>query len=63
MADSSYLIEKTESKDKTITTVKMLDYSERVTEIVRLIGGTVSESSINHAKEMLNECENYKANL
>lgn len=63
MADNAYLIEKTEKTDKTVTTIKMLDNDERVNEIVRLIGGTASASSITHAKEMLKDCENYKMTL
>lgn len=54
-ADSHYKIEKTEKDDKTFSTVNKLDDDTRVTEIARMLSGTViTKSSMETAKEMLN---------
>ena len=40
---------------KTKTNLKQLDSSERITEIAEMLGGkTITDSAINHAKELLN---------
>lgn len=52
-ADHHYFINKTTTNNKTSTNIKMLDEAERVTEIARLIGGAVSNHSLEHAKFMM----------
>lgn len=60
-ADNNVLISKTESSDKTITTVKNLDEKGKISEIVRLSGGTSdSASAIQHAKTLLDKAEELK---
>lgn len=53
MADSHYRIEKYVENDKTITTISLLDETESVAEIARLMGGVeITDTVINSAKEM-----------
>ncbi|MBQ4542215.1 MAG: DNA repair protein RecN [Clostridia bacterium] len=50
---SHYYISKAENNGVTRTSLKVLDYENRVREIARIIGGAISDFSINHAKLML----------
>lgn len=53
-ATHHYRIDKKISKERTFTTVKMLSFEERVTEIARLLAGSrITESTLKSAKEML----------
>lgn len=64
MADNHYLIEKTSTKDKTITKLIYLDENSRLNELARLIGGDdKSNFAIPHAKEMLDNANNYKKHV
>lgn len=64
MADNNLLIQKNEVDGKTITTVSTLNKAEKINEIVRLIGGSISsESAISHAKTLISEAEIYKKAL
>ena len=64
MADNNLLIQKNEVDGKTITTVSTLNKAEKVFEIVRLVGGSISsESAISHAKTLISEAETYKQTL
>ena len=64
MADCNLLIKKTESVDKTLTSVKRLDNDEKVIEIVRLIGGDLtSDSAKIHAENMIKLAIDYKNQL
>ena len=57
--DTHYKIEKSESDGKTFSTVKKLDDEERVTEIARMLSGTIiTNSSMETAKELLNLAKN-----
>jgi len=50
-----FKIDKQISKDRTFTTVKQLDFEDRVSEIARLISGIhITETSLKNAREMLN---------
>jgi DNA repair protein RecN (Recombination protein N) len=50
-----FKIDKQISKERTFTTVKQLDFEDRVTEIARLISGIhITETSLKNAREMLN---------
>ncbi|WP_425448586.1 DNA repair protein RecN [Dethiothermospora halolimnae] len=54
MGDSHFLINKIVKDNRTITKVKKLDYSKRVDELSRLLGGVdLTDTTRNHAKEML----------
>ena len=64
MADNNLLIAKTENDLKTFTTVKTLDYNDKVGEIMRLIGGNNQSSSAkNHAIELIDYAKKYKNSL
>jgi len=53
-ADRHYLVEKTPRKGRTVTTVRVLERSERVTELARMVGGaTVTATTRRHAEELL----------
>ncbi len=55
LADIHFVIEKhTNGGDKTNTTVRKLDYDERVNELSRLLGGVdLTDTTKLHAREML----------
>ncbi len=53
-ADNHYFIEKIVFEGRTKTMVKLLNKEDRVKEIARMLGGDkFSETSLNHAKELL----------
>ncbi len=53
-ATHHYRIDKKISKERTFTTVKILSFEERVTEIARLLAGSrITEITLKSAKEML----------
>ena len=53
-ADNHYMIKKRQDSDRTVTEIRLLSIDERVSELARIIDGdNVSETAINHAKEML----------
>ena len=60
--NSHYFIEKNTIDGKTVTNVKQIDGKDRVLEIARLIGGKISEHSIIHAEEMINEGREFYKN-
>ncbi len=56
MADSHYLIEKSEQEGRTISSISLLDDKERVAETARMLGTTgVTEASLRNAKELIEE--------
>ncbi len=57
---TQFLIEKSESQGKTITSVKELDRAERVKEIARLVSGVVSEKALQSAEELLKNAEDFE---
>ncbi len=62
MSDNSIFIEKVEECEKTFTKVRVLENNEKVYEIVRLIGGEVSDiTAKNHAKHLIDEAVAYKS--
>ena len=64
MADNNLLISKTESDNKTVTSVKNLSYEQKVDEVTRLVGGTTdNENARNLAKELIKDADNYKKAL
>ncbi len=61
MADSQYLIEKSERAGRTYTTVNELDQAGRRREIARLIGGdSITETTTASAGELLAAAEGWK---
>ena len=53
-ADNHFSIEKIVFEGRTKTVIKLLDKEERLQEIARMLGGDrLSETSLNHAKELL----------
>ena len=64
MADTNFLIEKTESDDRTVTLVKKLNYDEKVAEIARFLSGDqTNDASIKNAKALIEEQDLYKKSL
>ena len=64
MSDNSYLIYKTETENKTFTSVKKLDKDSKVNEIIRLVGGANdSEVAKLHAVEMIKYADNFKSKI
>lgn len=51
--DNHFYISKSTENEKTRTTLKLLSEEERVYEIARIIGGSISDFSLSHAKLML----------
>lgn len=58
--DTHFLIEKTVVENRTITQVKPLSLEDRIKEVAKLLDGSVSEISLTHAKELLNEIQRMK---
>jgi DNA repair protein RecN (Recombination protein N) len=58
-ADHHYQVEKVVRKGRTVTTVHVLDRSEQVTELARMVGGTsVTTATRRHAEELLLASQN-----
>lgn len=58
--DSNFKIEKVEKDGITATTVKKLSLEEKVIEIARMLGDGKSETSLEHAKEIITNANKYK---
>ncbi len=63
MADARYLISKTSSNNDTITSIQQLSSPDGEKEVARLSGGEDSDTSIAHARELINRCQSYKAKM
>lgn len=64
MADNNLLIEKREEGDKTLTSVKKLDFEEKTYEIVRLVGGDKNnKTAVQLANDLIENAQNYKNSL
>lgn len=64
MADTHFLIKKSESGDRTFTEVKKLDREGRKREIARLHGGdNISATTLKSAEEQLDAASDFKAGL
>ena len=60
LADSHYLISKSDVDGRTESKVELLDYDGRVSEVARILGGiNITDSQINAAKEMIEEGREY----
>lgn len=55
VADRHYLIQKQSGVAKTVIDLRLLDEQERIRELARMLSGSLSETSIQHAKELLNK--------
>ncbi len=62
-ADSSFKILKTENNGNTSTNILPLDYNGKLNEIVRIIGGEGSNSSLEHAKDLVNKADEFKKSI
>lgn len=61
LADSHYFISKKTDKGKTVTTIKRLEDEERVEEMARLLGGVdVTNTTLDHAREMISMSKKFK---
>ena len=63
MADNNLLIEKHELNNDTFTTVKLLDNQEKITEIMRLVGGVNSNSAKELAVELIDNSNLFKKSI
>lgn len=64
IGDAHYLVQKTVKEEKTGSTVIRLDQQGRVLELSRLVGGAQDdESSLSHARHMLESAERAKQQL
>ena len=64
MSDNEFLIEKTESDGKTLTSVVELNEQAQKREIVRLLGGSEGdEFALKHAEELLKQAKEYKKSI
>lgn len=52
MADSHYLIEKQIRQERTVTDIKRLSKEESLSELSRLLGGSVTQAAMTNAREM-----------
>lgn len=62
MADTHFLIKKLSDENSTTTSLKKLTGEDRIFEVARLAGGDSSVSA-QHAKEMIERAENFKATI
>lgn len=62
-ATTHYYINKATTGGKTQTYIKELSNQERINEVARLIGGTISSFSLDHARFMLNARDNFLKSL
>ncbi len=54
LGDFHFAVEKVESKNRVVSSIKMLDETERVNEVAKLMSGeNITEASINGAKELM----------
>ena len=60
IADSNYLISKRRQGEKMATEVSRLEYEEKIAEVSRLSGGTNTQSSFAHAKELIEKADRAK---
>lgn len=58
--DNNFKIEKTEKDGITATSVRKLSSDEKVSEIARMLGNGKSETSLEHAKEIILSANKYK---
>lgn len=64
MADTNFFIEKTEKDGRTITNVKKLTSDEKINEIARFLSGEkITDTSKEHAKQLINEQLIYKSTI
>ncbi len=53
LADHHLLVTKKEGKDSTLLSIDIISEQERVKEIARMLSGSVTETSLKHAEELL----------
>jgi len=61
--DANYKIEKYDENNVTITSVKRLSEEEKVFEISRMLSGSVNNTSLDHAREIIDSSYGYKVYL
>ncbi len=62
-SDALYKIEKSDDGVNTSTCVTMQNYDGKIKEVLRLTGGNLGDSSIEHAKQLIENAENYKNSI
>lgn len=62
LADTHFLIDKTSKENKTRTSIKKLAENERIEEMARILGGVdLTDTTLKHAKEMIEMSKNIKS--
>ncbi len=56
-ADSHFLVEKADTGERTVSTIRNIEGEERVREIARLLSGDTSAISLEHARSLLSEVD------
>jgi len=59
--DINFKIEKYDENNMTVTSVRRLDEDSKVQEIARMLSGNNSETSINHARELITMARGFKS--
>ncbi|MEJ2292009.1 MAG: DNA repair protein RecN [Deinococcales bacterium] len=54
-ADAQYSVTKAEAGERTVTRVSRLDHNARLEELARMLSGGVTEASLRHAEELLEQ--------
>jgi len=52
--DKNFLISKSVTNDRTTTTINEIEENDKINEIARMLSGQISQSSLNHAEELIN---------
>lgn len=60
--DTHFVIEKSEVDGRTLTSANKVEGKQRENEIARLISGNITEHSLSHASELLQNAQNFKQN-
>ncbi len=64
MADTHYRISKIERKERTYINVEKLDYQGKINELARIMGGSrVTQTTLDHSKELLDIASQFKSKI
>ena len=64
MADTNFLIQKTEQNGNTTTKIKMLDKNDKIKEVARFLSGdTITDTSVANAVELIQLQDDYKKSI
>jgi len=58
--NNNFKIEKYDENNQTITSVRQLNDDEKIEEIARMLSGSINQTSLNHAKEIIDNANGYR---